>query len=161
MRIDVLGAVQAWHDDGRPVNLGGPRHREVLGRLVAAQGRTVTTDALVDDLWGDPPGSAVGALRTFVAALRRAVEPDRLPRTPPRVLVTQGTGYLLRLPREAVDAHRFQDALAAARRSPGRAADLGETLALWRGRPTPTFPAHRGSSRNACGWRNCACRRWS
>ncbi|MFJ3704788.1 MULTISPECIES: BTAD domain-containing putative transcriptional regulator [unclassified Streptomyces] len=133
MRIDVLGAVQAWHDDGRPVNLGGPRHREVLGRLVAAQGRTVTTDALVDDLWDDPPGSAVGALRTFVAALRRAVEPDRLPRTPPRVLVTQGTGYLLRLPREAVDAHRFQDALAAARRSPGRAADLGETLALWRG----------------------------
>ena len=68
------------------------------------------------------------------AALRRAVEPDRPPRTPPRVLVTQGTGYLLRLPREAVDAHRFQDALTAARRSPDTAAGLGETLALWRGR---------------------------
>lgn len=143
MRIEVLGAVQAWHDDGRPISLGGPRHREVLGRLVAAQGRMVTTDALVDDLWDDPPSSAVGALRTFVAALRRAVEPDRPPRTPPRVLVTQGTGYLLRLPREAVDAHRFQDALTAARRSPDTAAGLGETLALWRG---PAYADLPGSS---------------
>ncbi|MGV9579426.1 BTAD domain-containing putative transcriptional regulator [Streptomyces sp. NPDC003509] len=143
MRIEVLGAVQAWHDDGRPIGLGGPRHREVLGRLVAAQGRMVTTDALVDDLWDDPPSSAVGALRTFVAALRRAVEPDRPPRTPPRVLVTQGTGYLLRLPREAVDAHRFQDALTAARRSPDTAAGLGETLALWRG---PAYADLPGSS---------------
>ncbi|MEU2466648.1 AfsR/SARP family transcriptional regulator [Streptomyces sp. NPDC012486] len=143
MRIEVLGAVRAWHDDGRPISLGGPRHREVLGRLVAAQGRMVTTDALVDDLWDDPPSSAVGALRTFVAALRRAVEPDRPPRTPPRVLVTQGTGYLLRLPREAVDAHRFQDALTAARRSPDTAAGLGETLALWRG---PAYADLPGSS---------------
>ncbi|MFE7364708.1 BTAD domain-containing putative transcriptional regulator [[Kitasatospora] papulosa] len=143
MRIEVLGAVQAWHDDGRPIGLGGPRHREVLGRLVAAQGRMVTTDALVDDLWDDPPSSAVGALRTFVAALRRAVEPDRPPRTPPRVLVTQGTGYLLRLPREAVDAHRFLDALTAARRSPDTAAGLGETLALWRG---PAYADLPGSS---------------
>ncbi|MEU8697761.1 BTAD domain-containing putative transcriptional regulator [Streptomyces sp. NPDC048680] len=133
MRIDVLGAVQAWHDDGRPISLGGPRHREVLGRLVAAQGRMVTTESMIDDLWTDPPAGAVGALRTFVAALRRAIEPDRPPRTPPRVLVTQGTGYLLRLPRTAVDVHRFQDALAAARRSPGKAAELGEALALWRG----------------------------
>ncbi|MFD7718601.1 BTAD domain-containing putative transcriptional regulator, partial [Streptomyces sp. NPDC059814] len=133
MRIDVLGAVQAWHDDGRPISLGGPRHREVLGRLVAAEGRMVTTESMIDDLWTDPPAGAVGALRTFVAALRRAIEPDRPPRTPPRVLVTQGTGYLLRLPRAAVDVHRFQDALAAARRSPGKAVDLGEALALWRG----------------------------
>lgn len=133
MRIDVLGPVQAWRDNGRPAPLGGPRHREVLGRLVAAEGRVVTTDRLVDDLWGDPPAGAVGALRTFVAALRRALEPDRTPRTPSRVLVTQGTGYLLRLPRAAVDVHRFQDALAEVRHSPGRAAELGEVLALWRG----------------------------
>ncbi|MFJ6700682.1 BTAD domain-containing putative transcriptional regulator [Streptomyces sp. NPDC091272] len=133
MRIDVLGAVQARHDDGRPISLGGPRHREVLGRLVAAEGSMVTTDALVGDLWIDPPAGAVGALRTFVAALRRALEPDRPPRTPARLLVTQGTGYLLRLPREAVDVHRFQDLLAAARRTPAEAAGLGEALTLWRG----------------------------
>ncbi|MFF4341377.1 BTAD domain-containing putative transcriptional regulator [Kitasatospora sp. NPDC001540] len=139
MRIDVLGAVRALHDDGTPVDLGGPRHREVLARLVAAEGRMVATDTLVDDLWPDPPARAVGALRTFVAALRRALEPERPPRTPPRLLVTEGPGYALRLPREAVDVHRFEDALTRARRvpegsaAPTAPADLDAALAAWRG----------------------------
>ncbi|KOV37977.1 SARP family transcriptional regulator [Streptomyces sp. XY431] len=133
MRIDVLGAVRALRDDGSPVDLGGPRHREVLARLVAAEGRTVTTDTLVDDLWTDPPARAVGALRTFVAALRRALEPDRPPRRPPRVIVTEGPGYALRLPRDEVDVHRFQDTLARARRDPDAVTGLAAALAAWRG----------------------------
>ncbi|MFE7524589.1 BTAD domain-containing putative transcriptional regulator [Kitasatospora sp. NPDC057542] len=133
MRIDVLGAVRALRDDGSPVDLGGPRHREVLARLVAAEGRMVTTDTLVDDLWTDPPARAVGALRTFVAALRRALEPERPPRDPPRVIVTEGPGYALRLPRDEVDVHRFQDTLARARRHPDAVTDLGAALAAWRG----------------------------
>ncbi|EME97649.1 AfsR/SARP family transcriptional regulator [Streptomyces mobaraensis NBRC 13819 = DSM 40847] len=133
MRIDVLGAVRAFHDDGTPVDLGGPRHREVLARLVAAGGRMVPTDTLVEDLWAEPPVRAVGALRTFVAALRRALEPGRPPRTPPRVLVTEGPGYALCLPRDAVDVHRFEDALARARRAPDALAGLDAALAAWRG----------------------------
>ncbi|MGA4539313.1 BTAD domain-containing putative transcriptional regulator [Uniformispora flossi] len=133
MRIDVLGVVRALRDDGSTVDLGGPRHREVLARLVAADGRTVTTDTLVDDLWADPPARAVGALRTFVAALRRALEPDRPPRTPPRLIVTDGPGYALRLPRDDVDVQRFEDALARARRSPDTVAGLTAALAGWRG----------------------------
>ncbi|MGY1584676.1 BTAD domain-containing putative transcriptional regulator [Streptomyces sp. MN13] len=133
MRIDVLGAVRALHDDGTPVDLGGPRHREVLGRLVAAGGRMVATDTLVHDLWAEPPVRAVGALRTFVAALRRAIEPDRPARTPPRILVTEGPGYALRLPRDTVDVHRFEDVLARARRTPDGLADLDAALAAWRG----------------------------
>ncbi|MFI7386001.1 BTAD domain-containing putative transcriptional regulator [Streptomyces sp. NPDC049813] len=133
MRIDVLGAVRALRDDGTAVELGGPRHREVLARLVAAEGRLVTTDTLVDDLWTDPPARAVGALRTFVAALRRALEPARPPRDPPRLIVTEGPGYVLRLAREDVDVHRFQDALARARHTPGAVTALGAALAAWRG----------------------------
>jgi DNA-binding SARP family transcriptional activator len=136
MRIDVLGAVQARQDGGGRIDLGGPRHREVLARLVAAEGRMVTTGALIADLWPDPPAGALGALRTFVAALRRALEPGRPPRTPPRVLVTEGSGYALRLPRTAVDVYRFEDAVAAARRSPDgpdAVRDLGDVLASWRG----------------------------
>ncbi|MEV7324601.1 AfsR/SARP family transcriptional regulator [Streptomyces sp. NPDC093970] len=143
MRIDVLGAVRALHDDGALVDLGGPRHREVLGRLVAAEGRMVTTETLVNDLWADPPARAVGALRTFVAALRRALEPDRPPRDQPRMLVTEGPGYALRLPREDVDAHRFQDALARARSTPDTVTDLGEALAAWRG---PAYADVTGSA---------------
>ncbi|MEU8965532.1 BTAD domain-containing putative transcriptional regulator, partial [Streptomyces sp. NPDC048491] len=133
MRIDVLGAVRARHDDGSPVDLGGPRHREVLARLVAAEGQMVTTDTLVSDLWADPPARAVGALRTFVAALRRALEPDRPPRTPPTLIVTEGPGYALRLQREDVDVHHFQDTLARARLNPAAVTDLGAALAAWRG----------------------------
>ncbi|WP_053914370.1 BTAD domain-containing putative transcriptional regulator [Streptomyces sp. SCSIO 75703] len=143
MRIDVLGTVRAFHDDGGAVALGGPRHREVLARLVAAEGRMVTTDTLVDDLWADPPARAVGALRTFVAALRRALEPGRPPREPPRVLVTEGPGYALRLPREDVDVHRFQDTLARARRDPAAVTALGTALAAWRG---PAYAEVTGST---------------
>lgn len=73
-----------------------------------------------------PPVRAVGALRTFVAALRRAIEPDRPPRTPPRVLVTEGPGYALRLPRDTVDVHRFEDTLARARHNPDALTDLDD-----------------------------------
>ncbi len=144
MRIEVLGSIRATQADGTPAPLGGPRHRELLGRLVAAEGRMVTTDTLVDDLWPEhPPPRAIGAVRTFVAALRRALEPDRPPRTPPRVLLTEGPGYALRLPREDVDAHRFQDALARARRTPGEVTGLGEALASWRG---PAYADVTGSA---------------
>ncbi|GIF72824.1 SARP family transcriptional regulator [Asanoa siamensis] len=127
----MLGPVVAWDAGGAPVDLRGPRHRAVLARLVAAGGRVVPVDTLVDDLWQAPPAGAVSALRTFVAALRRALEPDRPPRTPARVLVTEGPGYALRLPREAVDAWRFEVAVAAG-------ADVTEALRWWRG------PAYAG-----------------
>ena len=133
MWIDVLGTVQARRADGSPIDLGGPRHREVLARLVAAEGRMVSTDTLIEDLWPDATAGSLGALRTFVAALRRAIEPDRPPRTPPHVLITQGPGYALRLPRGATDVDRFQDALATARRAPEGVVGLGEALASWRG----------------------------
>lgn len=134
MRIDVLGAVRALDDDGGPVELGGPRHREVLGRLVAAEGRMVSTDTLVDDLWAaEPPVRAVGALRTFVAALRRALEPDRPPRDPPRLIVTEGPGYALRVAREDIDVQRYEDTLRRARGNPAAVDGLSAALASWRG----------------------------
>ncbi|MFS0705356.1 BTAD domain-containing putative transcriptional regulator [Cellulomonas sp. 179-A 9B4 NHS] len=135
VQIRVLGSVSAAAD-GAPLALPKPRLRELLALLVDAGGRTLTTDALVDDLWdGAAPAGAVGAVRTFVGELRRALEPDRPPRTPPRVVVTVGTGYALRLPRAAVDAWRVVDAAADARgASPATAVPLlTHALAEWRG----------------------------
>ncbi|MDT7802286.1 MAG: hypothetical protein QOI78_5719, partial [Actinomycetota bacterium] len=65
----VLGPLVA-EDERGPVALKGPRHRAVLARLLIARGRVVPVDVLVGDLWPDPPDGAVGALQTFVAALR-------------------------------------------------------------------------------------------
>ena len=120
---------------GERIALKGPRHRAVLARLIVARGRVVPVATLVDDLWADPPPGAVGAVRTFVAALRRALEPDRPPRAPARLLVTEGPGYALRAEPEAVDAWRFERALErrARRRRRGRARRLDEALGWWRG----------------------------
>lgn len=131
----VLGPVTAWDADGNTVGLKGPRHRSVLARLIVARGRVVPVSRLVDDLWAQPPADAVGAVRTFVAALRRALEPDRPPRGRARLLVTDGPGYALRVPSDAVDAWRFEQAVAAAARLPPGEATvrLEQALAWWRG----------------------------
>ncbi|MFC6088001.1 BTAD domain-containing putative transcriptional regulator [Saccharothrix lopnurensis] len=144
MRFGVLGPLVV--EDGRgPVGVGGPRHRAVLARLVLARGRVVPVERLVDDLWEEPPAGAVGALRTFVAALRRALEPDRPPRAPARLLVTAPPGYALRAEVGAVDAWRFEAAVVGAavvgagvvgsgELSAGAAlARVEEALGWWRG----------------------------
>ncbi|WP_460447769.1 AfsR/SARP family transcriptional regulator, partial [Angustibacter aerolatus] len=133
--VGVLGPVTAHDERGAALDLRGPRHRELLGRLVAARGRVLPVAVLVDDLWDDPPEGAVAAVRTFVAALRRALEPDRPPRAPARLLVTAGSGYALRLEPGAVDAERFERAVAAARDGAPAAAVTSLTAALgeWRG----------------------------
>ncbi|MGI5189791.1 BTAD domain-containing putative transcriptional regulator [Promicromonospora sp. CA-289599] len=134
VRVGVLGPVTAWVD-GAEAALGGPRQRAVLARLVAAGGRTVTADRLVQDLWAEPPQGALAAVRTFVAALRRGLEPGRTARTPARLLVTDGPGYALR--DVDVDAWSFEAAVAEARDlAPAAArASLDRALGAWRGAP--------------------------
>jgi DNA-binding SARP family transcriptional activator len=122
----VLGPVVARHDTGAPVALRGPMHRAVLARLIVARGRVVPVGDLVDDLWTAPPPGAVAAVRTFVAALRRVLEPARAPRAKPALLVTEGPGYGLRAGPDAVDAWRFERAVADGTR-------LDEALRWWRG----------------------------
>ncbi|WP_280211535.1 AfsR/SARP family transcriptional regulator, partial [Nocardia cyriacigeorgica] len=106
----VLGPVLAWDADGARIDLKGPRHRAVLARLLVARGRVVPVQVIIDDLWG-PGGGTKSAVRTFVAALRRALEPQRPARTAARLLVTEGTGYALRAEQDRVDAWRFERAV--------------------------------------------------
>ncbi|MET7963311.1 BTAD domain-containing putative transcriptional regulator [Micromonospora zamorensis] len=134
----VLGPVTAVTARG-PAPLRGHRQRLVLARLLIAHGRVVPVERLVDDLWEVATDGAVGAIRTFVADLRRALEPDRPPRQPPRILVTEPPGYVLRAAPDAVDAGQFEAAvgetgrfLAAGRPTPALAT-LDGALRLWRG----------------------------
>ncbi len=133
--VGVLGPVEAWDASGSVIALPGPRHREVLARLVAAGGRVVPVEVLAADLWEAPPPGAVGAIRTFVAALRRAVEPGRAPRSPAGVIVTSGPGYALRA---EADVWRFEEAARVAGPPAVVSARLDEALASWRG------PAYAG-----------------
>lgn len=136
VRVGVLGPVTAWVD-GAEAPLGGPRQRAVLARLAAARGRLVTADRLVEDLWEAPPQGALAAVRTFVAALRRGIEPGRTARTPARLLVTIGPGYALRDVDVDVDAWSFEAAVSGARDLAPAAARtaLDQALDSWRGTP--------------------------
>jgi DNA-binding SARP family transcriptional activator len=133
--LGVLGPVAAWDAGGAALHLKGPRHRAVLARLAVARGRVVPLSALIQDLWETPPAGAAGAIRTFVGALRRAIEPGRSSRTGFRVLVTQDPGYALRAGPDDLDALRFERLAAVAASAPApRALELsGESLLLWRG----------------------------
>ncbi len=131
VQIGVLGTLEA-HTDGVSVRLGGPKQRTVLAILVAEGGRSVPIDRLVDLVWGEePPTGARSTLHTYISNLRAALGD---------VVVRDGGGYRLDLPREAVDAFRFEDDVARARETrdsqPLEAAQrLREALKLWRGRP--------------------------
>ncbi|GIH64634.1 BTAD domain-containing putative transcriptional regulator [Microbispora siamensis] len=125
----VLGPVEAYVD-GVSVDLGGPRPRLLVARLLIARGATVSVDAILDDLYdGTPPPRAQSTLHSYISNLRRVLEPGRAPRTPSSVLVSRPPGYALG-PYE-VDADEFV-----------RLAQAGEperALALWRGMPYEEF----------------------
>ncbi|MBQ1047388.1 AAA family ATPase [Micromonospora sp. C51] len=145
----VLGAVTAWAG-GLPVGLKGPRHRAVLARLLIARGRVVPVDQLLADLWHPSSEGSIAAIRTFVADLRRALEPERPARRPARLLITTPPGYALRAPADTVDAWRFEAAVVES----GRLLDQGHpeaaltgldgAFALWRG---PAYAGYDGE-----GW---------
>ncbi|MFD1522509.1 BTAD domain-containing putative transcriptional regulator [Pseudonocardia yunnanensis] len=120
-------------------DLGGPRQRAVLARLVVARGAVVSVDRLIEDVWsGEAPPRAIASLRAYVSNLRRVLEPGRPSRTRAELLVSAAPGYALRLPSSAVDAWRFEQAFTAARSvadtDPNRARQLlVSALGLWRG----------------------------
>ncbi len=135
MHFGVLGPLEARTDCGSPVSVPEVKVRTLLADLLAHQGRPVSADRLVDDLWGEaPPGKPTGALRAKVSQLRRALE-DAEPGG--RELVASGpAGYLLRVDSDAVDAHLFEGLTARAYETDdprARAALLTDALALWRG----------------------------
>ncbi|WP_051759210.1 BTAD domain-containing putative transcriptional regulator [Herbidospora cretacea] len=144
VRVRVLGPLQA-DVDGRSVLLGGPRQRAVLALLVASRGDVVSVDRMIEDLWrGEPPAKAIASLQSYVANLRRLLEPGRPPRAPASVLVSAAPGYAVRLDAEAVDAWRFERSAAEARalsaRDPAAARTLlSDALGIWQGQAFAEF----------------------
>jgi DNA-binding SARP family transcriptional activator/tetratricopeptide (TPR) repeat protein len=139
LRVGVLGPVTAWYGD-QELSVGQPRQQAVLGILAMRANRVISRGELVDAVWGqDPPASAEGGIYTYVAGLRRIIEPSRSLRGPGRVLVSSGAGYVLHLVPGQPDAVAFEQHLGRARQlrksgDPGGAVTaLNSALALWRG----------------------------
>ncbi|MFB7948317.1 BTAD domain-containing putative transcriptional regulator [Kitasatospora phosalacinea] len=163
LRFQVLGPVQAWRGDV-PLALGSPQQQAVLVALLLNEGRPVTTDDLVDGIWGDrTPPQAVAALRTYVSRLRSVLEPNRTARKPSEVLVSMTDGYALRIPADALDLVVFERHVADASgaRADGGLRPAHDTLMaaldLWRGRPLAGVPGpYADAQRNRLAERQLA-----
>jgi DNA-binding SARP family transcriptional activator len=114
----ILGPLEVLDGD-RPVHLPRGRGRALLALLVLRAGEVVSTDQLIDWLWGErPPPTAITALHGFVSTLRKRLEPTRGAGEAPAVLATRPPGYVLAIDRGEVDAHRFRRLLEEATDAP-------------------------------------------
>src|SRR3954469_24801268 len=138
LQIELLGPVEA-RVAGRAVALGGPRPRALFAVLALMGGRVMTTDRLIDELWGeDPPARARDGLQVHVSRLRKRLAEAG---ADAGRLVSQAGGYLLIVRPGERDVDRWQQALERARRARAdgdpRFARKGveEALGVWRGQP--------------------------
>ena len=129
MDFRVLGPLEVGGDGG-PVELGGVKQRSLLAMLLLHAGEAVSTDRLVDALWGaSPPLRSGKSIQVYVSRLRKTLADDRL--------VTRPPGYVLHVEPAEFDLARFEQLVADARGAPPdtASAKLTEALALWRGPP--------------------------
>ena len=137
-RVELLGPVEA-RVDGRAVALGGPRPRALFAVLALMDGRVVSTDRLIDELWGeDPPARARDGLQVHVSRLRKGLAEAG---ADAGRLGNQAGGYLLDMRPGECDVDRWRQALERARRARAdgqpRVARQGveDALGVWRGQP--------------------------
>ena len=142
----------------------GARQRALLAILLLHVGEVVSSDRLMDELWGDePPEAGATALRVRVSQLRRALGPAG------ELLVTRAPGYVMALAPEQLDLRRFEGlvdagAAALARDDPAAAVERLRDGARrcgaarrWRTSPTRRSPRRRSSASKRCGWRRSSC----
>ncbi|MFI9550095.1 BTAD domain-containing putative transcriptional regulator [Nonomuraea endophytica] len=137
MRFRMLGPLRV-RSDSRWVRVAAQQQRVVLAVLLVEAGRVVSTDRLVDAVWGErPPKTAVNTIAAYVTRLRRLVGGD--------VLAGRRRGYELLVGDDGdIDAVVFERGVASGRREleAGRldsaVAGLGRALAMWQA-PEPVL----------------------
>jgi predicted ATPase/DNA-binding SARP family transcriptional activator len=118
VRFGILGPLEVRVGTGELIPVGGPRPRALLAAFLLEPGRLISTDRLIDAVYGDrPPQGAANALQAQISRLRRVL--------PEIVIEHHPAGYRLVVDPDQVDAHRFTDLAAHGRQE--------SALALWRG----------------------------
>jgi DNA-binding SARP family transcriptional activator len=138
----MLGPLEVRTEQGW-TGINALKWRTVLAVLLLNPGQVVSTDRLIEEMWGESsPSRATNLVSVYVHRLRRLMGD-----TEGRVLVTRSPGYQLLLAGDDFDAGRFARLAAAGRTALSggnaqRAADLlAEALGLWRGRALADVPA--------------------
>ncbi|MEV8307255.1 BTAD domain-containing putative transcriptional regulator [Streptomyces flavidovirens] len=139
LSVQLLGPLRVWSHNEELI-IGPPKQKALLALLATHHGSVVRREQIVDGLWGpEAPSTAVNGVHTYIAGLRRVLDPVRGSRESGEVLVSRLGGYELQLPVDAVDAALFVRQREEARRmaAAGRSEDaferLGMALGLWHG----------------------------
>jgi DNA-binding SARP family transcriptional activator len=138
--IRILGPLEVRAGDRR-LTYGGERRGALLALLLLNANRVVSTEQLIDELWGaEPPGSGAKAIQVRVSQLRKTLADAGMG----ELIVTRSPGYAVELGPDQLDLHRFERLVAESdlvrADDPERAAALlREAIALWRGPPLAEF----------------------
>jgi DNA-binding SARP family transcriptional activator len=135
MKFGILGPLEV-SNEGRVLPLVGTKQRALLALLLLNANQVVSSDRLIDALWGDePPESGTAALQVRVSKLRKALG------TGGEAIVTRAPGYVLHVGSDRLDLQRFERLVSEAQRdleggdAAQASAKLGDALSLWRGEP--------------------------
>src|SRR3954471_4324129 len=133
MDFRLLGPLEVDGEDG-PADVGAGKRRALLTYLLINPNEVVATERLIDELWSEPPpATAAKSVQVYVSQLRKALHANG------NLLVTRGSGYVLRVGDDELDIQRFEHLLADAQRlleesdAKGARAAARTALALWRG----------------------------
>jgi DNA-binding SARP family transcriptional activator len=142
LEFRILGPLEAL-DGGHPLTVASGRERALLTLLVVHANEIVTTDRILDEIWGErPPDSGAKTVAFHVSRLRDALCPGRLKGAGCEALRTEPGGYRLQVAPDAIDARRFEmlasegRALLATDPAAARVRFVA-ALALWRGDALP------------------------
>ncbi|WP_157250815.1 AfsR/SARP family transcriptional regulator [Nonomuraea typhae] len=131
LRFELLGPVHVWRGSAR-LPAGPPQLQLVLAVLVLAGERPVSTDRLVEALWGErPPRTARGVVSTYLSRLRGVLGAQ--------AVVSGPAGHALT--ESASDVADFTDLI--------RRKEYGEALRLWRGEPLAGLDGDWAAARRA------------
>ncbi|MDJ0925178.1 MAG: BTAD domain-containing putative transcriptional regulator [Acidimicrobiia bacterium] len=143
MEFRVLGPLEAVHD-GQAIDLGPHKQRSLLALLLINANRVVSTDRILEEIWGEDAAGKENVLWVYISRLRSAFEPDREKRGESTVLLRRDHGYMLSIDPDSIDSHRFERKAEEGRAlildDPTTAATvLQEAADLWQGRAYEDF----------------------
>jgi len=137
VQFRILGPLEVVERDVA-LALGGAKQRAVLAILLLHRGEVLSSERLIDELWGErPPVTAGKTLQGYVSHLRKTIGEE--------LLRTQGRGYQLALAAGEVDVDEFERLSGEGRRAlsdgdpAGAAERLRQALGLWRGAALADF----------------------
>jgi DNA-binding SARP family transcriptional activator len=104
MRYELLGPLRLV--DEETLRVAAPKVENLLATLLIRANQPISTDELINELWGnEPPRRARAALHVYVSHLRKNYVQ---PAVDGAVIHTHAHGYLLEVDKASVDVHHLQ-----------------------------------------------------